>query len=772
MRAPNISLYGTTRYQLNSITNNLKNANEVISTQKRINAASDDPIGMSQVLGLRLTIGNLDQLDKNVNMGISWLDGVETALDSISDQILDAKVLATQLVNASVSSSERADAVETVSGMIDQILALGNTQVNGSYVFSGTMTNISSFTYDNDSAPTSVVYNGNSTAFSIKTSQTATLAVGRCGESVVTETEITVDVTNNEIVFVEDPGMGENYKIPLKTSIPDGSYTPEDLAIAVRNAMNQVSSDEGYGVTYEVTYDEASQQFSFTTDGTYDGYMGFDMLWESGDEPMIGKVNTEGILKEEADIHVINDSTLIYDTQEPAGEGPIRFTWDSDESQWRVMNDPGYSLPVNVSGSDTYFELDMDEDGVVDLTVSLESAAADGDYIEFDIISASDDCSIGPDMGFSEDASYEPIVSSSEVTLKSFDDTNNVIDFLEDAGAGPSLPLSAAIPPGDYSDMDELATAIETAMESASVNNVDYDVAYDEVNRKFTIADNSSALMDLSLLWNTGINAGLSAASELGYDNTIDDTLSTSYTSDNSINLFTITAGENDYINFKEILPGSSDESTTELTARIPAGDYEDPDDLARAIEDALEDASEQNGNRVDYDVFYDDISHKFTIQEDGETGRKLESFELLWETGSNADSSAASVLGFDETDVASSPVRGEEVTWGLFETLFALKEYLANDDVDGISRTMTRLDNHYNSIISLLSDTGIKYNRLEMRQQVSAEAKLSMEERKSNIEDADIIESVMDLTAIQTAYEASLSSTSKIISLSLVDYM
>ncbi len=39
-------------------------------------------------------------------------------------------------------------------------------------------------------------------------------------------------------------------------------------------------------------------------------------------------------------------------------------------------------------------------------------------------------------------------------------------------------------------------------------------------------------------------------------------------------------------------------------------------------------------------------------------------------------------------------------------------------------------------------------------------------------IEDADNIEATMNLTAIQTAYEASLNSTAKIINVSLVDYL
>ncbi|MBU1340934.1 MAG: flagellar hook-associated protein FlgL [Proteobacteria bacterium] len=772
MRVPNISLYGTSSYQLNSLTNKLRDANEVVSTQKRINNVSDDPIGLSQVLDLRLTIENLTQLDKNVEMGRTWINGTETALRSISDQIIGAKLLSIQMVNASNSASERADAVETVQGIIDQILSLGNAQVNGNYIFSGTKTNIRTFTYDDQTDPGAVIYNGNDSLFSIKTGQTTKLEVGRSGKEVLTENQITVDGTNNKIFFREDPGTGENSKIVLEGTIPDGTYTPETLAVVVRNAMNKASDDYGYEINYDVSYDADTQKFAIVNDGRYNGYMGFDLLWESGETPRIGGLNTQGVIKEGVNINVVNDAALIHDTPEPSGTAPLRLTWDGN-SKWKVLNDPGYGLPLEISGTDGYIELDLSRNGISDINISLESPANNGGYIEFDIVSASDDHSIGPDLGFvSGDVSYQPPVSDSNVTLKTFDNTNNVIDFQENIGAGLSAQLSAAIPVGTYSDMDTLAGAIETSLENASVNTIDYKVTYSQVSKKFTIQDNGAVVTDLRLLWNSGTNTAIGAATELGYDNTADDTGATSYEGDNVVTLFTITTGSNDYINFKEILKGSSAENTSELTAQIPAGTYSSPESLARQIEDALEDVSELKGNRVDYEVSYSYISHRFTIKEDGELGRKLEDFQLLWGTGTNVSTSAASVLGFDEKDVASTPVKSEVVTWGLFETLFELKESLSKDDVDGISRAMTRLDTHYNSITSVLSDVGIKYNRLEIRKQVSAETKLTITERKSMIEDADIVESVMDLKSIQTAYEASLNSTAKIINMSLVDFL
>lgn len=772
MRVPNLSLYSNTNFQLNSLTNDLSNANEVMATQKQINGIGDDPIGFSQVLGLNASISNLEQYNSNVDMGISWLSAAEPSLTTIQKQIQEAKTLASQMANASASATERANAVETVEGIIDQILAMANTQVNGSYIFGGTATDTPPFAYDDEENPTGIVYSGNNTPFIIQANSSSTVDVGRDGEKMLSVDEVIVDSTNNKIFFREDPGNGENAKLVLEGTIPDGTYSHEELAVVVQNTMNRASEDDGYGINYEVTYDEDSGTFTIVNDGAYEGYMKVEMLWESGEEARITGVTTSSILEEGVSIDVLNGDALTRDTPKPDGTAPIRLTWDEEDGVWGVLNDPGYSMKLEIEGTDSRVELDLTGDGVTDIMVNLESAAPDGGYIEFDISGASEEHSIGPDMGFnSGDVAYVPPTSSSAVTLKTFDSTNRVIDFIEDNGTA-SAQLSAVIPDGDYTDMDELADAIEKAMEDASYYNINYEVSYDSDTNKFTMEEDGSSLTELQLLWNTGTNAAINAASELGFDTIADDNGATSHTSDNRVALFTIGTGVNDTINFKEILPGSSQGETIELTATIAAGSYYDTESLARAVEDAMEDASAEYGNRVDYDVSYSYNNQTFSIEEDGTLGRKLEDLAILWGTGDDAATSAAETLGFDEADVTATPLEGDPATWGIFEALFDFKEYLASDDVDGIQRTMSRMDTYYTSITSVKSDLGMKYDRLSTTQKVSLETTDSLKERRSMIEDADFAEAVMNLSAIDTAYNASLSSTAKIINISLVDYM
>jgi len=246
--------------------------------------------------------------------------------------------------------------------------------------------------------------------------------------------------------------------------------------------------------------------------------------------------------------------------------------------------------------------------------------------------------------------------------------------------------------------------------------------------------------------------------------------------SDEAVVNITIDAS-NYKIDFREIPEGSEGKTVDELTGLIEQRTYTSHSQLALEVEKALEEESYQNGNRIDYSVTWDSYTKKFTIKENGS---ELAQFDLLWETGENAPASAGGtgesigeMLGFDtKDDVAAAVESDREVEWGIFNTLIDLNQYLADNDTYGIERTLGRLEANFGHMTSEIVDIGIKYNRLEIRDKITTENSLSLTERRSTIEDADIIEAIMNLQSIETAYQASLSSSARIMNLSLVDYL
>ena len=106
------------------------------------------------------------------------------------------------------------------------------------------------------------------------------------------------------------------------------------------------------------------------------------------------------------------------------------------------------------------------------------------------------------------------------------------------------------------------------------------------------------------------------------------------------------------------------------------------------------------------------------------------------------------------------------------FKTLMDLKTYLQNNDTQGIQATLGKLDSHLNTINAQVSDIGGKGVRLEVRSTIIEDLELSYTERKSEIEDADIAEAIIDLNSKELVYNAVLSSASKVMALNLVDFI
>jgi len=142
-----------------------------------------------------------------------------------------------------------------------------------------------------------------------------------------------------------------------------------------------------------------------------------------------------------------------------------------------------------------------------------------------------------------------------------------------------------------------------------------------------------------------------------------------------------------------------------------------------------------------------------------------------------NGNNTAFSVKIGDNSNVAVGKV-GSEIfgeNWdnnNIFKTLIDLKTALQGNDVSGIQTAMTNLDGHISKISAEISEIGGKTKGMEVKENIIASLKLNYTSRKSDLEDADVSEAYIELSAKQVAYNAALASASKVMGKSLVDYL
>jgi flagellar hook-associated protein 3 FlgL len=181
MRVTNSIIYDSIKLRLGNITEQLNKANTVVATGKRILKLSDDPVGLTQGLGVKSAISSIEQMGRNITLGKSWLAASESAMSQVQDIISEAKTLCIQMASSSVGAAERRSAAETVQNLLEEIVSLANTEVNGRYIFAGFETDNAPFNLESDN---SVAYGGDNNAFTVKIGKDATVQVGSDGQAV------------------------------------------------------------------------------------------------------------------------------------------------------------------------------------------------------------------------------------------------------------------------------------------------------------------------------------------------------------------------------------------------------------------------------------------------------------------------------------------------------------------------------------------------------------------------------------------------------------
>lgn len=108
----------------------------------------------------------------------------------------------------------------------------------------------------------------------------------------------------------------------------------------------------------------------------------------------------------------------------------------------------------------------------------------------------------------------------------------------------------------------------------------------------------------------------------------------------------------------------------------------------------------------------------------------------------------------------------------GLFAVLNDITTHLRNNDVASLSGDLDRLDAATGTMQNALSEVGARYNRVESMQNAAASNAVTLTDQLSATEDIDLPKTIMQLQLQQTAYQAALGSTAKVIQPSLLDFL
>jgi flagellin-like hook-associated protein FlgL len=116
-----------------------------LSTGRRFEAPSEDPVAALQVMSLQSLLQRKTQIKSNLETNQSYLNATDSALGNISSLLSECRATALGAIGTTVTDVQRNAVAQQVDLAIQQLTNMGNMQFRGRYLFAGSDTLVQPF---------------------------------------------------------------------------------------------------------------------------------------------------------------------------------------------------------------------------------------------------------------------------------------------------------------------------------------------------------------------------------------------------------------------------------------------------------------------------------------------------------------------------------------------------------------------------------------------------------------------------------------------------
>jgi flagellar hook-associated protein 3 FlgL len=251
---------------LNRGLGNLLEQQRMAGSMRRINSFADDPRAIGTIQRYKALLANNEEYLANVSRNRSIVDATDTALQSVSDMLAQVREL---VLRESSALSSTQTAVVEVDNLMDRLMDILNTSVEGNYIFSGRQV----FTPPFARSGNSVLYQGDSGDVLSRTGPNSTMAVNLAGNAFIGARSSSlggrVDLAPRlqATTPLADLNLGQGWQRGAITlSDGDGNLWQVDLSTAttVGDVINAITTGTGGQVTASLNAEGTALTFNGT----------------------------------------------------------------------------------------------------------------------------------------------------------------------------------------------------------------------------------------------------------------------------------------------------------------------------------------------------------------------------------------------------------------------------------------------------------------------------------------------------------------------------
>ena len=203
-----------------------------VSSGQKLSTPADDPYAWAQSMNIQQGLREYNSILNNITFATGWEQETDSALNQISNLVSQAEQAAITATSTE-GTEQSASLASQVDSILQQVLALSNSQYGDQYIFGGASTSSPPFSIDESTGV--VTYNGDSNSINVRT------AVG----SASTGNSTPVNLTGTQVFYYTSGGNNTNVLQELrglKQAIETGdSATISSKLTTLQDAFNNIN---------------------------------------------------------------------------------------------------------------------------------------------------------------------------------------------------------------------------------------------------------------------------------------------------------------------------------------------------------------------------------------------------------------------------------------------------------------------------------------------------------------------------------------------------
>jgi len=371
-----------------------------LSSGRRINTPSDDPIGTQRDLNYRTELAKIEQYSRNVEQGQSWMQSYDNILGDLKDLISSAKEIAIAMSNDVYDDVAREASANEIEMIFERIIQLANSELEGNFLFSGFRTNVKALVASSNG----VVYAGDQGRIDFQINSSSRLAINLTAQDVFLsslsvlgeEADLNVGITGLTLLSNLHNGQGvdlspgtftiTDQNLGIVSTIDVSAATDINDVLAIINA--QLAADGITNLQASIGLENNNILLNTTENGLISNVTALDKLNNgNGVDLQPGKIIV-------TDGGAIN-ATIDFSTSTTIGD--IISAFNTQLSAQGVSN---VTMQINATG--TGLEITDSNGAPLGLSI-IETSESDNTALNLGIVGDIDPILVGSDL--------EPVVS-------------------------------------------------------------------------------------------------------------------------------------------------------------------------------------------------------------------------------------------------------------------------------------------------------------------------------------------------------------------------